>query len=200
MIVIDSHGRIADINPAADRMIGVSVSQTVGRAVWETFSPWPSLFEKFRDTREGRQEVVVGKGEARRHFEVTFSPLYDLQDNFAGRVILLRALHNSSVPTFRLATEKIASWNNTEFEVHHEDEQSFQPDHDPLSDIPLLGRLTDSFLPLSERMPRFFITLTPVCPLSQSVPSLRSCAWLPYSHRSSPCSPALTLKVFLLVL
>ena len=146
VIVIDSQGRIVDINPAAARMIGVSVSQTVGKAAREVFSPWPSLFEKFRNTREGRQEVVVGKGEARRHFEVTFSPLYDPQDNFAGRVILLRALHKGSVPAFRLATNENASRNDTESDFHHEDEQSLQTDHDPLSDIPLLGWLMDAFL------------------------------------------------------
>ena len=107
MIVLDVRDRVVDINPAAAHMIGVSVSQAIGQGALEIFSLWPHLIERFRDVLDAREEIVVGEGEARRRYEIFFSPLSDRQDHYAGRVIILRALDNVPASPLRLTAEEI---------------------------------------------------------------------------------------------
>ena len=92
MIVLDARGNIVDINSAAARMIGVPAADAVGKDAQVVFQPWAHLVERFRDQIEATDELVVGRGEASRRFEVRISPLHDRQGQFVGRVILLRAM------------------------------------------------------------------------------------------------------------
>ncbi len=92
MIVLDVRGNIVDINAAAARMIGVSVTNAIGKHAVDVFSPWANLVERFRNVMEAKDEIFVGTGEAKRHFEVRLSPLQDPQGQLVGRVILLRAM------------------------------------------------------------------------------------------------------------
>jgi signal transduction histidine kinase/PAS domain-containing protein len=105
MIVIDRRGVILDINPAAGRIIGVPVAQAVGRKAIEVFSPWPHLLEQFRDTLDTKAKIILGAGEAQRSFELTLSALYDQQEFYIGRVIMLLPLDQDPVPPLHLITE-----------------------------------------------------------------------------------------------
>jgi PAS domain S-box-containing protein len=89
VIVIDAQGRLADINPAALKLINLSRAQAVGRPALEVFSPWASQAERYRDVMEALDEISVGQGEEQRWFELRLSALTDRRDRFAGRVITI---------------------------------------------------------------------------------------------------------------
>ncbi len=90
MIVLDARNRIADINPAAQRMIGLSGPQAIGRMATEVFSAWSHLTERFGNVMEAQDEIMLGEGEARRWYELRLAPLKDQRQRIAGRVITLR--------------------------------------------------------------------------------------------------------------
>ena len=102
MIVLNVRGNVVDINNAAARMIGVPVSNALGKTAGDIFSPWSHLVERFSNVMDARDEISVGEGAAKRRYEVSLSPLQDQQGKLVGRVIMLRAL-DGDIPQPRFA-------------------------------------------------------------------------------------------------
>ncbi|MEW5869203.1 MAG: histidine kinase N-terminal 7TM domain-containing protein [Chloroflexota bacterium] len=92
MIILDQDGRIADANPAALRLIGSSATQTIGQSVATVFGPWPQIVERFKDTKEGLEEVSIGEGPDKRWYELHISALADKRQHLIGRVITIRKI------------------------------------------------------------------------------------------------------------
>ncbi len=90
MIVLDAQGRIADINPAAQRMINLSPSQAIGQTITDVLKPWPQIVERFRGVLEEQAEIALGEGDDRRWYEIRLSPLYDQRHRSIGRVIIVQ--------------------------------------------------------------------------------------------------------------
>ncbi len=106
MIALDLRGRIADMNPAAARMIGVPVSQALGKSPAEVLAPWPQVIERFRNVTEALDEIIVGEGEAQRRYQVHLSPLRDQAGRALGRIITIRGADSSQVPQPRFAVRE----------------------------------------------------------------------------------------------
>ena len=106
VIVTNTQGRIADINPAAGRMIGVRISHSLGKPLAEALAPWPHLVDRFRDVIEAHDQIVVGKDEAQRRYEIHISPLRDRQANLLGRIITIRDTSQTALPQPRYATQE----------------------------------------------------------------------------------------------
>ena len=68
IIVFDPQGRIVDLNPAAQQLLSVSASYAVGRHASEIFQAWPD--RRYLTASEAHDEIEVGEGEARRHYEL----------------------------------------------------------------------------------------------------------------------------------
>lgn len=98
MIVINTLGRIVDINPAAGRMIGIPAGQSMGRSIEEVLAPWPELITLFRDAQEGIEQIAFGTGEGLRHYEVRIVALHNRQNVLLGRMISLREVDAASAP------------------------------------------------------------------------------------------------------
>jgi PAS domain S-box-containing protein len=98
MIALDMNGRVADINPAAARMIGLPASDVIGKPVAEALAPWPNLIERFQDVVEGDAEISVGQGEATRHYQVRLARLADARGNPIGRLINLHERDQTAPP------------------------------------------------------------------------------------------------------
>lgn len=86
VIVIDPEGRVVDVNPAAQRLLGVSAA-CVGSPISSVIRPWDSwapdddpLVEIHRETR---------LESAQRWIDVNVSPLYNKAGDFAGRLALI---------------------------------------------------------------------------------------------------------------
>lgn len=83
VFVVDGEGRIVDVNPAASRILGLPESKAVGTDAAGNVPGWDG-------SRDGRSEVSLGEGEARRDYEVSMSPLAGRRGNLAGSVVVLR--------------------------------------------------------------------------------------------------------------
>lgn len=106
MIVLDAQGYIADINPAAARMIGIPGMRAMGKSLGEAFAPWPTLVEHFNQSLEGRDRIAVGQGESLIIYDVQASALRDRQNNLLGRMLLIRPANPElASPPARLYSE-----------------------------------------------------------------------------------------------
>jgi signal transduction histidine kinase len=66
MIVLDLRRRIVDLNPAAQRILGWTASQAIGKPAAEVFSTWPALIELCQDASITHTELASGMGEGQR--------------------------------------------------------------------------------------------------------------------------------------
>jgi diguanylate cyclase (GGDEF)-like protein/PAS domain S-box-containing protein len=90
LIVIDSQGRIADINAAAREMIGVGPEPVIGKPASEVFEPWRRYADRFRNSPDLQTDVCIQQNGQPRHFSLRLSTLQDHRGRKAGRLILLR--------------------------------------------------------------------------------------------------------------
>jgi PAS domain S-box-containing protein len=90
VIVLDAQNRIVDLNPAAERIIGYPASEIIGQSVDQALSVQPDLIERYRYVTEAHAEVVLGKGEEQRYFDLRISPLRDRQGHLTGRLVVVR--------------------------------------------------------------------------------------------------------------
>ena len=141
MIVLDSRGRILDMNPAAGRMIGLPTSQAIGKMIDDALSPWPHLMERFRDVVDASDVISVGQGEAQRRYAVRISPLKDRQSQMMGRLITVRDLDEDDLPQPRFEVQEPIT-RPLEDEILDE-AQKVQPD----SATPVWRWITNFFLP-----------------------------------------------------
>lgn len=90
MIVLDAQARVADLNPAAQRLLGVQSVQVMGQDAAKMFHAFPDLVAHYRDRVDARNEIVIGEGAAREYYDLRLSPLRNRQNEIIGRVITLR--------------------------------------------------------------------------------------------------------------
>ncbi len=90
VIVLDVQGRVVDLNPAIQRLIGRKLSQVIGQRADRVFANWPDLVEKYRDVKEARSEMTVQVEETRYHVEMNLTPLYDRHGSLKGRLMVAR--------------------------------------------------------------------------------------------------------------
>ena len=90
MLVLDEHNRIVDYNPAAERLIGTSSGQMIGRPAGEVLSAWPDLLERYGGVSEAQAEIELGEGDARRYHDLHISLLHDPTGHVNGRLLMAR--------------------------------------------------------------------------------------------------------------
>lgn len=145
MIVLDARGNVVDINNAAARMIGVPVANAIGKTAEEVFHPWSHLMDRFRNVLNAKDEISVGDGEAKRRYEVQFSPLQDRQGQLAGRVIMLRAM-DEDVPLPRFAHSAASRIDNAT-QGWAKPDQTRSDDRLPFSQNPIFNALLNFYNP-----------------------------------------------------
>jgi PAS domain S-box-containing protein len=90
ILVLDAQDRITDMNPAAEKLLGFSASQAVGKVAMDALASWPHLVDRYRHTRNALEEITAGKGDEQEWYEMRISQLHDKRERFVGRVIVLR--------------------------------------------------------------------------------------------------------------
>ena len=88
MVVLDTQGRIADLNQPAARMIGSAPQRLLGRNVSEVL-PFTRHFEELYTGREVRTELEIGDAE-KQYFDVLVSPLFEGKATVVGHLIIFR--------------------------------------------------------------------------------------------------------------
>jgi len=91
MIVLDANGRIVDINPAAQNIIGFSGDgQPIGKSIADVLSQWPHLIESYRNVDEAEDEITLGENDTQRWYELNLTTLRDENKTVIGQVITVR--------------------------------------------------------------------------------------------------------------
>jgi signal transduction histidine kinase/PAS domain-containing protein len=100
VLIVNTKGRVTDINPAAAQAIGLPTSQAIGKLVQDVLAPWPHLFSYLQAETETEDEIVIGQGEVKVRYGVRIAPLYDQQQRPLGHIITtLAGGHKGSLLT-----------------------------------------------------------------------------------------------------
>ena len=89
VLVLDAHGRIVDINPAAQQILRRSAADLIGQRADVALAVRADLVERYRDTTEAQAEIT-SIYDPNRFFDLRISPLYDRHARLTGRLIVLR--------------------------------------------------------------------------------------------------------------
>ena len=89
VLILDTQGRVADINPKARELLGIGNERLVRRNVIDFLGPWPDLVERFRDVESAKTEVHFNGPEV-TDVELRISPLSDEHGYLIGRLIVIR--------------------------------------------------------------------------------------------------------------
>jgi len=85
VLVLDPYRRVVNLNPAAERAIGRSAADAVGRPAEALLTVEPSVLDRASDPTLP-EHVVLGSS----HHELTTAPLRDRGGRETGRVVMLR--------------------------------------------------------------------------------------------------------------
>ncbi len=135
VIVVNNQGHIADINPAATQMIGVSASEVLGQHMEDVLAPWPEVLAqvRLRPGQEGHGMMIIGQGEAQTRHVVQVVPLYDRRQRPLGHIL-----------TIQQAEQTAVSQHPTPAAQANSEETAVSP---PESDQPLIQAITSFFFP-----------------------------------------------------
>jgi PAS domain S-box-containing protein len=89
VIVLDAQNRIADLNPAAESLLGRSSVEVVGQPVDRALLGRLGEAEQCLADTEAQSEIVLGEGETRRVYDFRVSPLRGRRGRLEGRVLVL---------------------------------------------------------------------------------------------------------------
>jgi diguanylate cyclase (GGDEF)-like protein/PAS domain S-box-containing protein len=88
VFVVDAHDRVLDANHVAEKLLGKSKQEMIGRDPVEVFRKWPQFLNRFLSTEKTREEVTIPE-EPPLTLEVVITPIYNEQTKeLSGRVIL----------------------------------------------------------------------------------------------------------------
>jgi len=92
VIVLDVENRIVDLNPAAQHIIGLTALQSIGQPITRILSAQPDFIKQYHHIKEAQTEIILGKGKARRYYDLHISPLYDRRGRLISRLFVLHEI------------------------------------------------------------------------------------------------------------
>ena len=90
MLVLDHENYIVDINPAAEKILGVNVEEVIGQASQKVLSPWKNLVIKYQDVTQIDDEISITEDGQILYYDLQITPLLNKQQQQTGRLVLLR--------------------------------------------------------------------------------------------------------------
>ena len=88
VVVLDERDRMVDLNPAAERLLGLPGAGTRGKAAGDVLAAWPQLLQRYREGAENRSEISLDWGRQKRWLELQVSPLSRTRRDGVGRVLV----------------------------------------------------------------------------------------------------------------
>ena len=99
VIVLDPQGRIIDVNPSAQDLIGRPASAVIGQHIKKV---WPGLNSQTGHSQEVvSTEITLNREKRQNYYDVSISPLNDWRGNLISQIVVLRDI------TDRKRTEKL---------------------------------------------------------------------------------------------
>ncbi len=90
VVVLDNDNRVIDMNPAAQKMMGLSIRQVMGQLATSTSPAWHEIDRKTEGQSEANIEIYLGEGEERRHIDLTVTVMIDKRGQTGGRLAIFR--------------------------------------------------------------------------------------------------------------
>jgi len=87
VVILDDGGRVVDLNPAAERLLGTTTDEAVGEPLT---SVHPSLGEALADCCTGQMELELDEAVGVRYYDARVSTLGGTYETASGRVVSLR--------------------------------------------------------------------------------------------------------------
>jgi PAS domain S-box-containing protein len=88
VLVLDVDNRVADINAAARRMLGVGDGDVLRRPATAALAMWPDVAARYRDVRDTRAEVRVETGSGTHYIDLRITSLHDRRGRYRGRLVV----------------------------------------------------------------------------------------------------------------
>lgn len=128
VVSIDDRGRVSSVNPAAERMLGISARQAVGNRAEELFAgeQWASLLEMVQEAhsypqRDIQRQMHVATGESPIAALVTARSLRDAQGNPKGVTLFFEDV------THLLRVQRMEAWREVARRLAHEIKNPLTP-------------------------------------------------------------------------
>lgn len=87
VFVVNAHDIVVDANTIAQKTLGKSMDEIVGKDPLDVFREWPQLLHHFLVADEAREEIQI-PGDPSRTLEVIVTALYNSANQLEGRVIV----------------------------------------------------------------------------------------------------------------
>lgn len=87
VVVIDAGGRVVDLNPAAESILGRTGAEAAGQPVHTLLNAFGEIGDP---DRAPNQDVRIGDGQSARNYQLSFSDLYDGRGRRPGQLLILR--------------------------------------------------------------------------------------------------------------
>lgn len=87
VFVVDIRNRVLDANVVAQKWLGKTAEEIIGKDPADVFQAWPELVKRYQLANETREEIVI-PGAPPRTLELVVSLLHDRLNNLLGRVIV----------------------------------------------------------------------------------------------------------------
>jgi PAS domain S-box-containing protein len=89
LITTDARQRIVDLNPAAEKLLGVGVNAAVGRPLADLLPPLAAQMASQPAGEEASGEFSLGEGSARRRYHLEIAALHDRRGAATGQLLTL---------------------------------------------------------------------------------------------------------------
>jgi diguanylate cyclase (GGDEF)-like protein/PAS domain S-box-containing protein len=89
VLELDGKDRIVDINPVANKLLGLSSKDSIGQTAESVLNFWPEIKKCFQDNHETQTEVLLHQAPP-LYLDLHISPLYDRHKRFTGRLLVFR--------------------------------------------------------------------------------------------------------------
>ncbi len=106
LIVLDARNRVVDLNLAARRILNEPGSRVLGRPATELLAAGPEILALNSAPAQARAEWAIGSNGQQRIYDLSVSPLADLQGRFTGRLISLRDITTHKAIEAELRAQK----------------------------------------------------------------------------------------------
>ena len=106
IFVLDGQNRIVDANPKAQKLLGSSLSQTLGASIEKTWAEWPIIDRALGSAAEAEKEVTLGDESDRRVYELQSSAIEGLIGNASYQLVTLRDITERKRIEEALANER----------------------------------------------------------------------------------------------
>lgn len=90
VVVLDENNRVIDCNPSAGRLLNSKPSELIGQPAAEVFAPWHDLVERYSQSDEVNEPIILEADNQTKYYDLRISSLYGYQFQSVGRLVLLR--------------------------------------------------------------------------------------------------------------